>query len=543
MKASRILHLALPLALAFAGCTGTVGEPPSPNERVASLVFVADQMGALVAQKCPEALDCRLPNDNLCQQLTVDVYGDGHTVGTCYMKDGSSRRIVGAREGVPLRCRSHTDRYAVHCIDVNDNVAVDGYDGSVAVYPTRAPSWYQPAVGNHSLGPGAGYLTEDEGSQQPPNDQQPPDNQVTPPDQTPQQPQQGSGNPQLDAECRKKAVNAFNQAFQVVIQQEGLNGIHYQPPGQVPNTSGFYADGSYNSNAAQNCQVTRPGCKKKNHWSQWLGGSMQWYGGGCYCSVTNYGVSCYTSLMISAAKAQSCNVKPPECDANVWGAAVQDATVPAKQFVDQNNKNTDTKAGVAAGIQAGIGLLNILGSIGSFGGTNNYCSPLVLDLAGDGIALTSAAGGVSFDLNASGAASRTAWVRGADDALLALDRDGNGRIDSGAELFGDASGGSDGFAALAALDRADHGGNGNGLVESGDLLYDQLLLWRDANRDGVSQAAELSSLPAAGVSALGIRAESDRSCFDEHGNDLSAQGSFLRADGSRGQLVDVFFRN
>ena len=97
-------------------------------------------------------------------------------------------------------------------------------------------------------------------------------------------------------------------------------------------------------------------------------------------------------------------------------------------------------------------------------------SPLVLDRDDDGVALGPVDRGVQFDLLGYGAV-RTAWVTGADDALLAMDRNGDGRITSGAELFGEGSnlGGrlaEDGFAALAVLDRPDHGGNGNGLVST-----------------------------------------------------------------------------
>jgi len=331
-----------------------------------------------------------------------------------------------------------------------------------------------------------------------------------------------------------------------VVHGEGFTGITFNPP-PPQNSSNFHNNGAYQNNATNICQVTRPNCKKPSNWSQWLGGggNFQYYGGQCYCSVTNYGPSCYTSLMITAAQAEACQAKPPHCDVKVWSVAVQDAVPPAKQFVDNSNKKTDTKASVTEGIKAGWKLAQLLGSFSNFGGVNNYGSPLVLDLAGDGVALTSAKGGVTFDLLGNGAA-RTAWVAGRDDALLAMDLDGNGRIDSGAELFGEASriggfGGGDGFAALCAVDSPQNGGNANGLAEAGDLLFSQLRLWRDENHDGVSQAGELTSLRAAGVTALSTAATSSSQVLDTHGNDLGSRASFLRADGSAGLLVDVYF--
>ena len=85
--------------------------------------------------------------------------------------------------------------------------------------------------------------------------------------------------------------------------------------------------------------------------------------------------------------------------------------------------------------------------------------PLILDLGAAGIELTGLGDGVSFDINADGLPDQMAWTVG-EDGILALDVDGNGTIDSGAEIFSPdfAGGGHAGsLAALATLDENDDG--------------------------------------------------------------------------------------
>lgn len=151
-------------------------------------------------------------------------------------------------------------------------------------------------------------------------------------------------------------------------------------------------------------------------------------------------------------------------------------------------------------------------------------SPIIVDVAGDGFALTDAANGVNFDMNSDGQRTeRLAWTKaGSDDAFLALDRNGTGKIELGAELFGNVSpppagGERHGFRALAELDKADEGGNGDELIDGNDEVFSRLRLWRDLNHNGVSEADELFTLPQLDVSAIHLKyKESQRT--DEHGN-------------------------
>jgi hypothetical protein len=163
--------------------------------------------------------------------------------------------------------------------------------------------------------------------------------------------------------------------------------------------------------------------------------------------------------------------------------------------------------------------------------------PLVLDLNGDGIMTTSVNGRTYFDHDANGLAEQTGWVAGSD-GLLVLDRNGDGIINDGKELFSDqtilrdGSKAANGFQALAELD-----GNHDGQIDANDEAFSQLRVWKDQDGDGFSLPSELYTLDELGVKSISLDSTITNDP-DAQGNTRTRVGSFEKTDGTSGEIAE-----
>lgn len=166
--------------------------------------------------------------------------------------------------------------------------------------------------------------------------------------------------------------------------------------------------------------------------------------------------------------------------------------------------------------------------------SSGITSPIAIDLNGDGLKTTSLFldGGVLFDIDGDGVKDRTAWLSGGD-AFLAVDKNGNGKIDGVTELFGGTARG-DGFASLASYDT-----NQDGKVDASDEQYSKLLLWDDRNMNGSTDEGELVTASAGGLESIGTNYISQD--VYRNGN-LLGEVSEAVFRGKTVDAIDVYFR-
>jgi len=166
-------------------------------------------------------------------------------------------------------------------------------------------------------------------------------------------------------------------------------------------------------------------------------------------------------------------------------------------------------------------------------------TPIVLDLDGHGVNTLAASSGVNFDLLGTGQTNKVGWVAGGD-GLLVMDRNHDGVINNGNELFGmgtvlaNGKHAKDGYAAMAEQDS-----NHDGRLDAHDANWKEMKVWVDANHDGKTDAGELKSLDELGVVSLDLNAA--KGSGTDNGNLVGLVSSYTTADGAKHDMADVWF--
>lgn len=168
--------------------------------------------------------------------------------------------------------------------------------------------------------------------------------------------------------------------------------------------------------------------------------------------------------------------------------------------------------------------------------------PLIIDLGKKGIELTSIDDGVYFDLDKNGFAEKTAWI-GREDGFLALDRNGNNKIDDGGELFGDqvllkkGSTSTSGFEALAELDD-----NGDGVIDKKDAAFAKLRVWVDANHNGICDVGELKTLAGVGITSISLNHTNLGEMDSATGTIITESSTVNFADNTTSEISENWFK-
>ncbi|MEO0249820.1 MAG: calcium-binding protein, partial [candidate division WOR-3 bacterium] len=167
--------------------------------------------------------------------------------------------------------------------------------------------------------------------------------------------------------------------------------------------------------------------------------------------------------------------------------------------------------------------------------------PLVLDLDNDGVETTHLKEGAYFDHGSDGFAEQTGWAA-ADDGILVMDRNGDGIINDGKELFADqtilknGTKAAHGFAALAEWDE-----NTDGKIDSADTIWSRLAVWQDIDGDGYAAPDEVYSLDDIGIKAITL-GYTNTNLPDANGNTVAHQGTFIRTDDTTGTMANFSFQ-
>ncbi|WP_437316088.1 calcium-binding protein [Sorangium sp. So ce385] len=165
--------------------------------------------------------------------------------------------------------------------------------------------------------------------------------------------------------------------------------------------------------------------------------------------------------------------------------------------------------------------------------------PLAIDLDDDGVETLGLDGSdsVLFDHDGDGVATATGWV-GPDDGWIVRDRNLDGQINNGNELFGvntvklDGTLAADGLDALSDLDTVS-----DGVIDAADAGFGALRIWQDLNSNGHAEFGELASLAEMGITSIALSVSGN--IHNANGNVFAGTAKYTRDDGTTGIVANL----
>lgn len=196
---------------------------------------------------------------------------------------------------------------------------------------------------------------------------------------------------------------------------------------------------------------------------------------------------------------------------------------------------------------------NTLGGFNSFaassiGNLNNLLmnstsllniDPLVLDLTGAGIQLSNyATANVLFNMDADSYKEQTGWIKNGT-GFLVYDKSGDGVINDVSEIFSEyfTTGAKNGLEALKTFDS-----NHDGVFNASDAAYSKVRVWQDTNSNGQTDAGELATLSALGITSISLTGTAGNGALI-NGNEVQATSSMVMNGVTRAVAANDNYEN
>lgn len=170
-------------------------------------------------------------------------------------------------------------------------------------------------------------------------------------------------------------------------------------------------------------------------------------------------------------------------------------------------------------------------------------SPLIIDMANTGINMSAPLSGVDFDINADGKLDRISWPLEDTAMFLFIDKNSDGNVNNGGELFGDHTIGPDGIVApngFAALKKYDD--NFDNVIDKNDKAFNTIIkFWTDKNHNAKVESGEAKTFEELGIVSIDLSYVEVHE-YDRYGNDNALRSVIRLQNGEYRLIFDIWFR-